>query len=271
VPDPAADTALLLEAAEAAGEIALRHFRNSPAIYDKPGEGPVSEADLEIDEMLRARLGDARPDYGWLSEESPDDPARLDARRTFIVDPIDGTRSFIAGEVGFSVALAVVEDMAVTSAVVHLPAREETFSATRGGGAAKDGRPVAASRADDPARATVLTARRQLSDEHWPCGAPPLERHFRPSLAWRMCLVAEGRFDSMLTFRRAYEWDVAAGALIAAEAGARVTDGRGRPLEFNSPDGLQDGVIAAPAGLHRRIMARRLAPEGPLATGADRV
>ena len=80
----------------------------------------------------------------------------------------------------------------------------------------------------------MLTARKQMLPEHWPGGPPPMQRHFRSSLAWRMCLVAEGRFDAMLTFRRAFEWDIAAGALIAAEAGARVTDGHGAELRFNS-------------------------------------
>jgi len=112
--------------------------------------------------------------------------------------------------------------------------------------------------------ATVLTARKQLDPQHWPGGVPPMQRHFRSSLAWRLCLVAEGRFDAMLTFRETFEWDVAAGALIAAEAGAAVTDAQGLAFRFNAPSGLQRGVIAAPAALHARIMAHR-APGG---TGA---
>ncbi|MEM0989865.1 MAG: 3'(2'),5'-bisphosphate nucleotidase CysQ [Pseudomonadota bacterium] len=257
MPDAAADTELLAQAAEAAGEIALRHFRNDPAVYDKPGEGPVTEADLEINEMLHDRLGRARPGYGWLSEESPDGTARLGAERVFIVDPIDGTRSFINGETGFSVALAVAERGRVIAAAVHLPAREESFTATLGAGALKNGARIAASGASDPKASTVLTARKQLSSEHWPGGVPPFERHFRSSLAWRMCLVAEGRFDCMLTFRDAWEWDIAAGTLIAAEAGAIVTDGRGGAMAFNSAQAKQAGVLAAPDPLHTRLMAYR--------------
>ena len=236
----------------------MKHFRTDVKTYQKPGDlGPVTAADLEINEMLDARLRGARPGYGWLSEEDADDPARLNAERVFIVDPIDGTRSFIAGETGFSVALAVVEKGKVIAAAVHLPAREETFSAAIGQGATKDGRPVAASNQGDPAQATVLTARKQLLPENWPKGVPPLTRHFRSSLAWRMCLVAEARFDCMLTFRRAFEWDIAAGALIASEAGAQVTDGNGGRLVFNSAEGMQEGVIAAPSSLHDRLMGFR--------------
>jgi myo-inositol-1(or 4)-monophosphatase len=269
-PQPGAesDTALLIAAAEAAGEIARRHFRTSFEVVEKAGDlGPVTAADLEIDAMLRGRLGDARPDYGWMSEESGDGGARLRAERIFVVDPIDGTRSFIAGETGFAVALAVVERGRPLAAAVHLPARRETYCATAGGGAFRDGRPITVSHEDRLERATVLTARKQMLPEHWPGGPPPLERHFRSSLAWRMCLVAEGRFDAMLSFRPIFEWDIAAGALIAAEAGARVTDGQGAELSFNTPAAIQDGVIAAPCALHRRIMAHRLsappaAPEG---------
>ena len=258
-PDPRADTELLIAAAEAAGEIARRHFQTSIEVIDKPdGLGPVTAVDLEIDRMLHARLAAARPGYGWLSEESDDGAARLSAERVFVVDPIDGTRSFIAGEPGFAVALAVVERGRPIAGVVHMPARGQTYSAAIGQGAFRDGRPIAVSRANEVERATVLTARKQMLPEHWSGGPPPMERHFRSSLAWRMCLVAEGRFDAMLTFRRAFEWDIAAGALIAAEAGGRVTDGLGAELRFNGPEPMQDGVIAAPHALHRRIMAHRL-------------
>ncbi len=258
-PDARADTELLIQAARAAGEIAQRHFQTPLDVVQKAGDlGPVTQADLEIDRMLRARLGAQRPDYGWLSEESEDGAARLGAERVFVVDPIDGTRSFIAGESGFAVALAVVERGLPVAAVVHLPARGELYSATAGQGAFRDGRPIAVSRQAQVDRATVLTARKQMLPEHWPGGPPPLQRHFRSSLAWRMCLVAEGRFDAMLTFRRAFEWDIAAGALIASEAGARVTNGLGAELRFNTPDAMQEGVIVAPHALHGRIMAHRL-------------
>jgi myo-inositol-1(or 4)-monophosphatase len=258
VPDPGEDTRLLLDAATAAGRIASRRFRTPVEVREKGDLGPVTDVDLEIDAMLHDRLLAARPDYGWLSEESEDGPARLSAGRVFVVDPIDGTRAFIAGEPGWAIALAVVENGRPVAAAIHLPVRGETYCATVGQGAFRDDRPIAASRRDRIDRATVLTARMQMLPEHWPGGPPPLERHFRSSLAWRMCLVAEGRFDSTLTFRRTWEWDIAAGALIAAEAGALVTDGRGGELRFNSPGAQQDGILVAPHALHARIMAHRL-------------
>lgn len=258
MPDARADRDLLAEAAHAAGAIALGHFRGALAVEEKPdGQGPVTIADRAVDAFLRARLGRARPGYGWLSEESEDSPARLAAGRTFIVDPIDGTRAFIAGEAGWSVALAVVEHGQPVAAVVHLPARGQTFAAALGAGATLDGAAIRGSGRIALPGAQALVSRPQLDPQHWPGGVPPITRAFRPSMAWRLCLVAEGRFDAMLTLRDTWEWDVAAGALIAAEAGLAVSDREGGRLGFNRPDPRLPGVIAAPAALHRALLVHR--------------
>jgi myo-inositol-1(or 4)-monophosphatase len=133
------------------------------------------------------------------------------------------------------------------------------FAAALGQGASLNGTPIRASGRTDLAGAAALAASSQLKDELWPGGVPPVERHFRSSLAWRLCLIGQGRFDAMVTLRAAYEWDIAAGSLIAAEAGAEVTDGDGAALAFNRHPVRAPGVIAAPAALHRALMARRVA------------
>ncbi|MGM0586303.1 MAG: inositol monophosphatase family protein, partial [Pseudomonadota bacterium] len=147
-PDPrdAEDLALLVEAADAAGEIALRHFRSGPESWEKSGGlGPVSEADLEVDRMLRAELLAARPGYGWLSEETADEgerrAGRLAAERIFVADPIDGTRAFLKGEETWGHALAVVQGGEVRAGVMRLPARGVLYVAAKGGGATRDGAP----------------------------------------------------------------------------------------------------------------------------------
>ena len=258
-PERADDLALLVGAAEAAGAIAMGHFRRDVETWEKPGEGPVTEADLAIDRMLQAELGAAHPDYGWLSEESEGAHDRDRRERVFIVDPIDGTRAFIAGQEGWGPALAVAERGRVVAAVMHLPARGETFAAALGQGATLNGAPIRASGRAMLEGATALVTASQLKDELWPGGPPPVKRHFRPSLAWRLCLIGQGRFDMMVTLRAAYEWDIAAGSLIAAEAGAVVTDGEGAALEFNRHPARAPGVIAAPEALHRALMTRRRA------------
>ncbi len=261
-----ADLTLLLDAGEAAGNIAKRYFKANPETWDKgDGQGPVTEADLEIDRMLKAELLAARPDYGWLSEESEDGTARLKAERVFIVDPIDGTRAFINGEKSFSHALAVVENGKVVAAVVHVPMKGLTYAATLGGGAHCNDEAISVSGQSAMAGATVLTRKPDLKPEHWlaPHG---MAHHFRPSLAYRLSLVAEGRFDAMLTLRPAWEWDVAAGDLIVREAGGAVSTTAGDPTRYNNPHPQIAGMVAGPSKLAENIMkALQPAAKRPIA------
>ncbi|WP_407932930.1 3'(2'),5'-bisphosphate nucleotidase CysQ [Jannaschia ovalis] len=254
--DAAADRALLEDAARAAGEIARRYFRARPEIWEKDdGQGPVTEADLEIDAMLRAMLTAARPDYGWLSEESPDDSDRLTRGRVFIVDPIDGTRAFIKGESDFSHALAVVENGAPLAAAIHLPIKDRMYTAAQGQGASRDGTVIAPSGRGDWDGARVLGAKSNFKPERWAQGRPPVAPAFVPSLAYRLALVAEGRFDAMVTLRASWEWDIAAGALIVTEAGGTAQDQRGRPLRFNNPHPQVDGVVAGTRAVQAALVA----------------
>ncbi|QDL90933.1 3'(2'),5'-bisphosphate nucleotidase CysQ [Paroceanicella profunda] len=252
------DLALITEAALAAGEIAARHFRSDIETWDKGGgQGPVSEADLEIDAFLRSMLLERRPDYGWLSEETEDEPTRLSRRRVFIVDPIDGTRAFIAGQPTFSHSIAIAEEGEVVAGVVHLPMKSRTFAATRGGGATLNGAAIAPSSRVEVEGARVLCTSASMAPPLWRDDTPPVvDRHFRSSLAYRLCLVAQGRFDAMLTLRDAWEWDVAAGDLIAREAGALVETARHQRARYNNPRPLLPGMVAAGPGLMPGLMAR---------------
>ncbi len=252
---PATDLYLLTETAREAGEIARSFWRDDPQVWDKGGDDPVTEADFAVDKHLKARLLAARPDYGWVSEETADDMARLDRSRVFIVDPIDGTRAFVAGEPTWAHSLAVAEEGRIVAACVYLPVRDKLYLATLGGGATLNGAALTATTTEGLDGATVLSPKVSFRPEFWVDGPPPVTRHFRPSLAYRMSLVAEGRFDAMITLRPAWEWDIAAGALLATEAGATVTDRSGNPLLFNSPARQTAGVIAAGASLHQGLLS----------------
>lgn len=252
------DLSLLIAAAEGAGAIARRHFRADPKVWEKEGgQGPVTEADLEVNDFLRARLTAARPGYGWMSEESDPlgDLSRLAAETAFVIDPIDGTRAFAAGETSFAHALAVVRQGRPVAAVVHLPMLGLTYSAARGAGAWLNGAQLAASGREDPEGARVLASRPAFEPAVWPGGVPGVKRFFRPSLAWRLALVGEGRFDAMITLRDTWDWDIAASTLIAEEAGARVTGRAGQPLRFNTGSARSPGVLAAPPALHGAFLA----------------
>ncbi|PTX57745.1 myo-inositol-1(or 4)-monophosphatase [Litoreibacter ponti] len=251
------DLDLLIDAARESGDIARRFFKSDPEVWDKDdGAGPVTEADLAIDKMLRSELLSARATYGWLSEETEDDAARLDHERVFIVDPIDGTRAFIAGERHFSHSLAIAEKGRVTAAAVYLPMMDLMFAAHEGAPATLNGEMISPTETTALDGATVLAAKSNFNDTHWQGGTPPMLRKFRPSLAYRLCLVAQGRYDAMLTLRDCWEWDIAAGDLIVRQAGGRVTDRLGAPLRFNNPHPKTKGCHAAGEAMHGALQAR---------------
>lgn len=251
------DLSLLIDAARASGDIARRFFNQDPETWDKgDGAGPVTEADLAIDKMLRSELLRSRPDYGWLSEETEDSSARLTHDQVFIVDPIDGTRAFIAGEKTFSHSLAIATGGVVTAAVVFVPMLDRLYAATPDRPAQLNGDEIAASPPKPLEDATLLAAKTNMNAEHWDGGVPPVHRKFRPSLAYRLCLVAEGRFDGMLTLRDCWEWDIAAGDLIVRQAGGRVTDRDNRALKFNNSYPKTKGCHAGSPWVHSELQAR---------------
>lgn len=251
---PEADLDLLIDAARAAGALAARFAEGSARYWDKPdGTGPVTEADIAVNDLLRDRLTGARPDHGWLSEETEDDAARLSAEQVFIVDPIDGTRSFMEGSRTWAHALAVARRGEVTAAVIYLPLRDKLYAAAAGQGATLNGTTLRTGGRETLAGANVLAAKPVFAPEHWRRAVPEVKRAFRPSLAYRLCLVAEGRFDAMFTLRPTWEWDIAAGDLILRESGAVTSDRAARPLAFNNPVPRLNGMVAANPALHRAL------------------
>ncbi len=255
------DLILLTEAAQEAGRIALRYTGPEARVWDKPGgAGPVTEADLAVNTMLERDLRAARPAYGWLSEETEDSAERLGRDRVFIIDPLDGTRSFMEGARTWAHALAIVERGEVQAAVIYLPMMDKLYSAAKGEGAFLNGRPITPSTRDTLSGATLLAARPAMAAEHWRA-VPNVKRSHRPSLAYRTALVAEGRYDAMLTLRPTWEWDIAAGDLLLREAGAATSDRYGTKLRFNNPDPRQMGMVAAPSTLHQGLTAA-LIPKG---------
>lgn len=250
------DLKLIREAALEAGELALTLRRRGLTVEYKANNSPVSDADLAVDAFLKDQLRAARPGYGWLSEETADDPARLAARRLFVVDPIDGTRAYVKDKPWFAVSIAVVEGGEPVAGVVRAPALDETFEAVADGPATRDGAAVA------PSAATAIENCRMLGDSKlfaypgWKTPWPPMTVESRNSIAYRMCLVADGRHDAAVALNIKWDWDVAAAGLIAERAGAVATDHKGRRFAFNRPEPWQASLVCAAPALHPLILAR---------------
>ena len=244
----------LLEAVSAvardAGQVAMARWRGEFAHWDKvPGE-VVCELDLELDALLRERLFAIDPEAGWLSEETADSAERLLVPRVWVVDPIDGTRDFVRGRRGWAVSVALVEGGRSIVGVLDAPARNEHWAASAGEGATLNGEPLRAS-----AHTTLAGAR--VPADILPKGDTDLVMVEKPnSIALRMAMVANGDADLLAAMRWGHEWDIAAAALIAEEAGATVTDALGRTLRFNSTKGEMFGVLACAPGIHRAAVER---------------
>src|SRR5262245_44194480 len=172
---------------------------------------------MAVNDLLRERLTALAPAYGWLSEETADDPARLTARRVWMVDPIDGTRAFINGSPDWTVVAALVEEGRPIAGAIFAPAHPALFTAARGTGAWRNGERIAATAGDTIDRARVAAPKRQierLATITQRMEVLPLIR----SLALRFARVADGSYDVALASSNPHDWDLAAVDLLVHEA-----------------------------------------------------
>lgn len=247
------DIALLREVTQTAGEIALGFFRASNEVWMKEGNSPVSQADLAVNEYLLEKLRHARPDYGWMSEENEDDQSRLKHHRTFIVDPIDGTRGFIEGVDQWCISVAIVEENQPVSGILHAPALGETYCATADMTSTLNGSPITVS-ASEPIKS--ITASRKLNELFETAYGDAIEVvDYIPSLALRIAMVASGRIDAAFARSGANDWDVAAADLILSRAGGNLSDAKGKNLLYNRENVRVPALIAAARQTHGKVMA----------------
>lgn len=256
MPDDTQDKDLLVASVRDAGAIARKYFRGEYKSWHKSRGNPVTDADIEIDAFLRATLLAARPSYGWLSEETADDPSRLARERVFVVDPIDGTYGFLRHRPHFTIVASVVTDGRPVAAAIHNPITEEMFAGVAGHGAQMNGVTLKVSAKSEIEGSRLFAGRDLIDDPRWPTPWPPLTIESRASIAYRMALVAKGEFDAMISLSDKSDWDLAAGDLIVCEAGGRVTSQTGEMLRYNQARPLQQGVVAAGPTLHNRLLER---------------
>lgn len=233
-----------------AGRIAHGRCGSAFKQWEKVPGHPVCDIDLEVDGFLRERLTMLDPEAGWLSEETLDVSDRYERRRIWVVDPIDGTRDYLRGRRGWCVSVALVEDRAPILGVLDAPARGEHWAAAAGRGAWRDGERLRVSHRTRFGGARVPAD--QLPKVDGDLVAVPKPN----SIALRIAMVAAGEADLVATLRWGFEWDIAAAALIAAEAGATVTGALGQPFAFNTHSGEAFGVLVAAPGIHQAAVAR---------------
>jgi len=247
------DAALLTDTVREAGALALSLFRTELKNWTKGASSPVSEADIRVNDLLESRLRSTTPDYGWLSEESVDDEARLEKRLVWIVDPIDGTRGYLAGREDWCVSVALVENGSPLLAAVFAPASDEFFFAMRGQGAVLNAVPV------------LATSGTELDFSRVAGPKPLVERLSRQSgeiilhprigsLALRLCRVAQGSLDAAFAGGQSRDWDLAAANLIVQEANGNMTALSGDAILYNRREVTHGVLVAAGRDRHASIV-----------------
>lgn len=248
-----------------AGAAALRCAQEGFDTRMKADQTPVTSADLAVNHILHTRLLDAYPQDGWLSEESPDGPARLDKSRVWVIDPIDGTSAFIRREPEYCISVALVLEGRPILAAILNPSTDELYTATRGGGLHLNGAlvPPLAHNGTEPPTIALSPWERHLG--RFKTVEPHVASRPMRSIAWALALAASGRIHAVATFESQNEWDIAAGSLLVEEAGGRASDGAGQALRFNQPEPRYRGMIATsrhcPDPITRRIHS--ISPSSP--------
>ncbi|WP_445501480.1 inositol monophosphatase family protein [Microvirga sp. G4-2] len=254
--------AAVRDAARQAGALALPYFRageqTAARLWYKGQNSlgqssPVTEADIALDTFLKEHLTRLFPEAGWLSEETADDPARLERSHVWVVDPIDGTRAFASGHPDWAISIALVKDGMPVLGVLHAPIHEQTYEAILGGGAWRNGQRLQLSETEAPAPARVAGPKPLV--DRFERNTGPVERLPKvPSLALRLARVAEGSIDVGLVSHNSQDWDIAAADLILREAGGRLTDFAGLPPTYNKPHPSHGEMIAVASRLHPRAI-----------------
>ena len=248
---------MLADVMHEAGALALSYFRRDPEQWKKSDNTPVCEADIGVNRLLLKRLLKARPGYGWLSEETEDDSHRLNKKRIWVVDPIDGTRAFLRGGDDWTISVAVVENgKPVVAAVLHPPSAL-LFTAVAGNGAYVNETSIATTPVRTIQHCRMAANSGAFRPEYWQRPWPEMTITSYNSMALRLALVAQGQEDAAVTIRSKSDWDLAAADLLVQEAGGRVTTLDGQPLVYNGIHPVHENIAAAGSALHSILMQQK--------------
>ncbi|NLF64071.1 MAG: 3'(2'),5'-bisphosphate nucleotidase CysQ [Chloroflexi bacterium] len=241
-------------ATRAAGKAIMQFYQSQYTVADKSPDNPVTDADFAADKLLHEQLLALLPEAGWLSEETADDPARLERRLVWVVDPLDGTKEFVMGIPEFSVSVGLVEDGEPVLAVIYNPPTGELFAAGRGLGVFYNGEPATVSSRDSLQRARVDASRSEVRRGEFEPFDGLFDVNVMGSIAYKLARVAAGQADATWSRGPKHEWDICAGTLLVLEAGGVCVDLDGRPIRFNKSFPKVNGIIADNGLLHEGIL-----------------
>jgi len=234
----------------------MEYYKADYEIRDKGYHNPVTTADHAADSRLKEILTEARPDYGWLSEETVDSPDRLSKERVWVVDPLDGTKEFIEGVPQFVVSIAMVESGEPVVGVLYNPVTKDIFTAAKGEGAFLNDEPVRCVTKDNVSDMVILNSRSETRRGLWEPFANTFgELRAIGSVAYKLGLTAAGRADIFASLRPKNEWDICAGNCIINEAGGKLIDLNGNIRRYNQEYTIiEPGLIAGETEAVAKVM-----------------
>ncbi len=253
------DLDLLKQVASEAGALAKSYVgKTGLQTWEKSKNNPVTEADIAVNALIKSRLTQARPDYGWLSEETALDNSTRLARRTWVVDPIDGTRAFMRGEPYWCVGVGLIEQGEAVLGVVDAPMLDQCYSAYKGGGAYLNGKQIYVSGCVAETGCRMIASESMLHHPAWKLPWPEMQiADPKPNATLiRMCWVASGEWDAVLALWRKSDWDLAPGTIIVQEAGGVATTHLGEAFRFNRGEPAQRSLLAGGKALHSLLVPR---------------
>lgn len=244
-----------VEAARAAGVIVRKWYDGDYTVRQKGRDNPLTEADTEANRCIHEMIRTSFPDDGWLSEETRDSADRLGKARTWIIDPLDGTKEFIKHIPEFCICIGLVENGEPILGVTYNPVRDEMFAATSGNGTKLNGERVRVSPQSSLAQARVLASRSEVDRGEWSAFESEMKVELTGSVAYKLALISAGLADATFSLTPKSEWDVCSGAALIMEAGGRFTTRHAEPRRFNQADPLLKGIIACNAALYEPILS----------------
>ena len=249
------DHVLLCQAVHAAGPVAMHHFETGFEVREKAPGDPVTDADMAVDASLRAALCGPRPDYGWLSEESAEHSTRQSAPRTWVIDPIDGTKGFIGGNHEWVISVALVEAGSPVAAAILNPVTDDFYDAVRGGGCRRNRETVHCTTVTNLADATLGSSRNEQRRALWSNQVGEAAIQVVDAIAYKLALVAAGTLDGTIAKRPKSDWDIAAGHLLITEAGGVISDADGNAMVYNRDEVRHPNLVAGGAALYPALRA----------------
>ncbi len=233
---------VLLYAAKKSSKKLLEIVENGFDKFIKSNDDPVTTGDYAVNNILQEELSKHFPEIGWLSEETRDNPDRLEKELVWIVDPIDGTKEFVSGIPEYAISIALVQRGKPVLGLILNPLKEEIFTAIKGKGAKLNGKPIHVKKtlSDKP---TIVASRSEIRRGEFEFFEEFAEIIPMGSIAYKLALVAAGKADATFSLGPKNEWDIAAGCLIIEEAGGKATDTYSQDFIFNQKNTLVDSIV----------------------------